>query len=67
MSTTSWGMLWPVLDDNPTDAATSDNISALKFLYQDYHLIKKQLQNIVFLLSNYYLVVVVDVIENYKV
>ena len=57
-------MLWLVLDDNPTDAATSDNISALKFLYQDYHLIKKQLQNIVFLLSNYYFVVVV--IKNYK-
>ncbi|KAH3705286.1 hypothetical protein DPMN_080354 [Dreissena polymorpha] len=29
MSPTSWGMLWPVHDDNPTDAATSDNVSAL--------------------------------------
>jgi len=59
-------MLWPVLDDNATDAATSSNVSALKFLYQDYHLIMKQMQNIVSILSNYYFVVVV-VIENYKV
>jgi len=65
VSPTSWGMVWPVLDDNPIDAATSDNVSSLKFLYQDYHLIMKQMQNIVSILSNYYFVVFV--IENYKV